>query len=321
MADALKQAGNKHFGAKEYAKAVKKYTEALTKTPSDDDAAVILANRSASYTLLNKYDLGKRSHSSRRAKRRLLTRTPPRSRRRRPARRRTPSALAESPSPPRRGPLAQTRLLPSRGSLETRDRVLGERRRQEAVRRLDGASRASGRKVAREEQAGSKRPADARLARGLLVRSPHARGGTRSADALGGRTLALVLCVGGVRTLVGSDRQGRPDDAQLAGQDGTLPRLHPLRDRRRHPERPVRVPHHLDSRGRTVAPRKVDAHLASRVDVRRICQVPQRQVERRQDHCRPRQANRRKGTPQVRLVSFALSRLAFLVLFVSPVPG
>lgn len=58
MANALKQAGNKHFGAKEYAKAVKKYTEALTKNPSDDDAAVILANRSASYTLINKYDLG-----------------------------------------------------------------------------------------------------------------------------------------------------------------------------------------------------------------------------------------------------------------------
>ncbi|GAA5954373.1 hypothetical protein JCM8115_004566 [Rhodotorula mucilaginosa] len=57
MANALKQAGNKHFGAKEYAKAVKKYTEALTKNPSDDDAAVILANRSASYTLINKYDL------------------------------------------------------------------------------------------------------------------------------------------------------------------------------------------------------------------------------------------------------------------------
>lgn len=57
MADALKPAGNKHFGAKEYAKAVKKYTEALTQNPCDDDAAVILANRSASYTLLNKYDL------------------------------------------------------------------------------------------------------------------------------------------------------------------------------------------------------------------------------------------------------------------------
>lgn len=58
MADALKQAGNKHYAAKEYAKAVKKYTEALTMNPADDDAAVILANRSASYTLLNKYDLG-----------------------------------------------------------------------------------------------------------------------------------------------------------------------------------------------------------------------------------------------------------------------
>ncbi|GAA5979714.1 hypothetical protein JCM10908_003017 [Rhodotorula pacifica] len=57
MADALKQAGNKFFAAKQYSKAIKKYTDALAKDPSDEDAAIILANRSASYTLLNKYDL------------------------------------------------------------------------------------------------------------------------------------------------------------------------------------------------------------------------------------------------------------------------
>ncbi|GAA5881167.1 hypothetical protein JCM3774_003994 [Rhodotorula dairenensis] len=57
MADALKQAGNKLFAAKEYLKAVKKYTDALAKDLSDDEAAIILANRSAAYTLLNKYDL------------------------------------------------------------------------------------------------------------------------------------------------------------------------------------------------------------------------------------------------------------------------
>ncbi|GAA5867480.1 hypothetical protein JCM3774_002917 [Rhodotorula dairenensis] len=51
-------AGNKHFAAKEYPKAVKKYTAALaSKGLSEEDAAVILANRSASYTILNKYDL------------------------------------------------------------------------------------------------------------------------------------------------------------------------------------------------------------------------------------------------------------------------
>lgn len=72
MADALKQAGNKHYAAKEYAKAVKKYTEALTKNPSDEDAAVILANRSASYTLLNQYDLGTSRSLERRWQREVM---------------------------------------------------------------------------------------------------------------------------------------------------------------------------------------------------------------------------------------------------------
>ncbi len=58
MADALTQAGNKHVGAKEYAKAVKKYTEALDQGPADEEAAAILANRSATYTRLQDFDAG-----------------------------------------------------------------------------------------------------------------------------------------------------------------------------------------------------------------------------------------------------------------------
>lgn len=61
MADAamLKAAANALFGKKKYPQAIEKYTQALA-APSltDDEAAVILSNRSAAYTLLSKFDLG-----------------------------------------------------------------------------------------------------------------------------------------------------------------------------------------------------------------------------------------------------------------------
>ncbi|BGP53473.1 hypothetical protein JCM8202_001117 [Rhodotorula sphaerocarpa] len=57
-AAALKAAANALFGKKKYPQAIEKYTQALA-APSltDDEAAVILSNRSAAYTLLSKFDL------------------------------------------------------------------------------------------------------------------------------------------------------------------------------------------------------------------------------------------------------------------------
>ena len=57
MADPFKL-GNKFFSAKKYPRAIKKFTEALEQDPADEEAAAILTNRSAAYTLLQEYDLG-----------------------------------------------------------------------------------------------------------------------------------------------------------------------------------------------------------------------------------------------------------------------
>ncbi|POY76062.1 hypothetical protein BMF94_0785 [Rhodotorula taiwanensis] len=53
----LLYSGNKQFAAKNYKKAVAIYGNALAANPSDEEAGVILANRSAAYTHLQKYDL------------------------------------------------------------------------------------------------------------------------------------------------------------------------------------------------------------------------------------------------------------------------